>query len=362
MVRHGQVDFPGGIRRCIGWTDLPLDDRGRRQAGKLGDYFRHMKERPAAVFTSPLARAAETAKILAGDVMPVFAEEGLRELNMGEWENVPMNRLNKTLESWPQTGETREEGLGRIRKAVDGILERTEGDVVCVAHAGLNSCFLASLSGSPLNTSRSLPQPYGGLSLIRIDEKGNMEIEKLGVMTEEAPDDQECRYIWEHYHTPEHVRRHCQAVCREAERISRELARAGKIFSSQVVRGGALLHDMARTEPDHARRGASIARREGYPAVAEVIARHHDLECPDSKSLGEGVSPLWLETAVVYLADKYVKEDRVVSLEERFAASRRRCEQAHDRTAAMEAHDRRYRQAKAVENLIQREIDGGQTR
>lgn len=40
LVRHGMVDFPGGKRRCIGRTDLPLSEVGRKQAEDLGEYFR----------------------------------------------------------------------------------------------------------------------------------------------------------------------------------------------------------------------------------------------------------------------------------------------------------------------------------
>lgn len=370
LVRHGHVDFPGGIRRCIGWTDLPLDDRGRRQAGQLGEYFRQIDEGQTAVFASPLTRAEETARLLAGDRMPVFIEEGLKELYMGEWENIPMNQLKKGLESWPGTGEPREEGLKRIRRAIDRILARTEGNVICVAHAGINSCFLAGLMGTPLNTSRGLPQPYGGFSVIETADSVTtgrageyyMKIKTLGIMPKEAPDEEECRHIWEHYHTPEPVRRHCQAVCREAVRLGKELMKNGWGLNMEVVRSGALLHDVARSEAAHPEKGASVLRREGYPMVAEVIRHHHDLECP-GEGAGSGSFPsLWMETAVVYLADKYVAGDRVVSLEERFAASRKRCGQAEDKEAALEAHERRYRQARGIENLIQKEIHGGQTR
>ena len=74
------------------------------------------------------------------------------------------------------------------------------------------------------------------------------------------------------------------------------------------------------------------------------------------------IPDLWLEKAVVYLADKRVQEDRVVSIEKRFADSRRRCEKAEDREAALKALERRYRQAKEIEDLIQTKIDGGDQR
>jgi putative nucleotidyltransferase with HDIG domain len=359
LVRHGQVDFPGGIRRCIGWTDLGIDKKGRRQAEELGTYFQNLKEKNITVFTSPLLRAKETAKLLAGDSFPVCEEDGLKELNMGEWENVPMNLLKKTLESEPKTGEGRGKALIRMKEAIGRILAGTEGDVVCVAHAGINSCFLADLLGSSLWSSRSLPQPYGCFSRIQVDDAGGMEIRDLGIMPKKAPDDRECRDIWDHYHTPDRVRSHCEAVCRQALRMAEKLEEAGEELDFRIIRSAALLHDVMRTESDHVLKGACVLRREGYPAVAEVIRCHHDMEIMDDQGIGKADPDLQLEKAVVYLADKLVLEDREVSLEKRFAESRKRCGLARDRQAALSAHERRYRQAKDMERLIQKKINGG---
>ena len=97
LVRHGMVEFPEGKKRCIGRTDLPLNHIGIRQAEDLGDYFRG---RPVeAVFCSPLKRSVQTAEILAGGRLPVLKRQGLAELDMGEWENVPLCDLKKDLES-----------------------------------------------------------------------------------------------------------------------------------------------------------------------------------------------------------------------------------------------------------------------
>lgn len=357
LIRHGRVDFPDNVRRCIGWTDLPLDQKGRKQGRDLGIWFHRLTKKYVPVFSSPLIRARETAGLLAGDAAAVRMDQGLKELNMGEWENIAMNRLTKTLEAWPKTGESREAGLIRMKEAIGRILARTEGDVICVAHAGINSCFLAHLLGTSLDTCRALPQPYGGFSRIQVDGLGQMEVKELGVMPKPVPDDEDCLDIWNHYGTPEDVRRHCRAVCRQAENLAERLASSGQRVDLGLVRSGALLHDVARAKKDHAAKGADVLRREGYPKVAEVIRRHHDLDCPDNLKLPD--ESLWLETAVVYLADKQVEEEQVVSIEKRFEDSLKRCRRAEDPQAALRAHERRYRQAKNIERIIQIEIDGG---
>ena len=338
LVRHGMVDFPGGKRRCIGRTDLPLNYVGRKQAEDLREYFR---SRPIeAVFTSPLERTLETARILAEDRLPVQESEGLMELYMGEWENVPLCDLKKGLESEPILGEGREQGVRRMDRAVRDILARTSGDVVVVAHGGINCCYLAGLTGQPLATSRALTQPYGGISRIIIDDNGRIFAAEFGRKPRISPCDRECRDIWDHYGTPERVRRHCVAVACHAVGLGALLSKAGYPMDMGLIRSAALLHDVVREKKDHAAEGAGILVREGYPMVADVIRHHHDL-----------AEEILDETAVVYLADKLIQGEREVSLDERFTGSRAKCQ---GNAQAMEAHERRYRQAKAIQDMVKR--------
>lgn len=361
LVRHGKVDFSDGIRRCIGRTDLPLSDIGRRQAADLHIYFQDMLKNDVPVFASPLKRAWETAQILSGSLSGVCREDGLEELDMGEWENVPMSQLKKNLESEPETGESRERGADRMHRTILHILAETKRDVICVAHAGLNSCLLARLTNTPLEVARALPQPYGGFSRIQVRDDLTMEVKKLGIMPKTALSREECQAIWDHYHTPANVRLHCEAVCREAERIGKELLNAGRKVDLKVIESGALLHDVARIKSQHPQAGASILIREGYPRIAEIVRKHHELECPHQYQLSDQEFDRWLEEAVVYLADKRTQQEGQVSLEERFTQSRKRCEQMPDREEALAAHERRYQQAKKIEAVIEDvlQINGG---
>ncbi len=196
----------------------------------------------------------------------------------------------------------------------------------------------------------------GGLGGLQEDEQ--TETGGLKAMPREAPDDGECRRIWDHCGTPEPVRRHCEAVRAQAEAMGKRLLEAGKKVDLNLIRSGALLHDVARTEENHPQRGAAILLAQGYPKVAEVIRCHHDLE--PWEDFEKGFPDLWLEAAVVYLADKQVLGDKAVTLEQRFADSRKKCQRARDREGALAAHERRYLQAKRIETLIFIETDGGQ--
>lgn len=355
LIRHGKVEFPDGVRRCIGRTELPLSAAGRRQGKDLGEYF--TKHPITRVFASPLGRCQETAGLLAKRVYPVQTAAGLQELDMGEWENVPMNQLHKELESEPELGERRAAGLKRFRDAVREVLYKSEGDVAVVAHGGVNCCFLSDILGTPLAVSRTLPQPCGGISIIEVHPDGRLQAAKLGVMPKKAPSPEECLEIWEHYYTPEWVRKHCKAVKEAAEELGRELMRAGCRLDLGLLESGALLHDVAREKPCHDREGANIVRREGYPLLARMIGKHHDLQAEvtaypgDDRENGQAGYELD-EIQALYLADKLVQGVRQVSLEERFAASRERCRKMPDSESALAACERRYREALEVERRI----------
>lgn len=64
IVRHGQ-SVGNASRLFQGTLDMPLDDRGRAQARGIGQWL--AKEAVDTVFSSPLLRAAETARLVAAE-------------------------------------------------------------------------------------------------------------------------------------------------------------------------------------------------------------------------------------------------------------------------------------------------------
>ena len=84
LVRHGQSEhhLDG---RSGGWTDSRLTDFGRSQAKVTGEHLKKgMPFQASAVVSSDLARAAETAAIIAGVMgLEVETTAALRELNNG---------------------------------------------------------------------------------------------------------------------------------------------------------------------------------------------------------------------------------------------------------------------------------------
>ena len=71
LVRHGQTDW-NRAGKIQGTTDIPLNETGRQQAEQLATVLKERigysaETRIDAVYASPLARAFQTAEILAKD-------------------------------------------------------------------------------------------------------------------------------------------------------------------------------------------------------------------------------------------------------------------------------------------------------
>ena len=77
LVRHGQTDW--NLQGLLqGHQDIQLNEAGRRQARELHDFFKDI--RLGAVYASDLARARQTAEIIAAaHDQPVKTHQALRE-------------------------------------------------------------------------------------------------------------------------------------------------------------------------------------------------------------------------------------------------------------------------------------------
>ncbi|MBV5316762.1 MAG: HD domain-containing protein, partial [Desulfobulbaceae bacterium] len=84
----------------------------------------------------------------------------------------------------------------------------------------------------------------------------------------------------------------------------------GRELDPELCRVCGLLHDIAKGQARHEQEGARWLRELGFDQAAGIIAAHKDLDW----SPGMAIS----EREVVHLADKLVRGDQIVNLEERF--------------------------------------------
>lgn len=94
LIRHAHPDYPNGERMCLGQKlNLPLSDLGRSQAAIVVPEMR--KCGVGVVYTSPLRRAVETARILSDGTLPVKTLDDLIEMNAGDWDGMRFSDIKR---------------------------------------------------------------------------------------------------------------------------------------------------------------------------------------------------------------------------------------------------------------------------
>ncbi|MBP2645487.1 MAG: metal dependent phosphohydrolase [Firmicutes bacterium] len=159
------------------------------------------------------------------------------------------------------------------------------------------------------------------------------------------PSQSECEAIMVKLKVPESVVRHGKVVAEVACRLAARLNQAGLNMDAGLIASAGVLHDIAKGTPDHARNGARILCGMGYPRVAAIVAVHTDIV------FEKGV--LLNEASIVYLADKLVKNDRIVSVEERFQYA---LERASADDAARAAIGKRLSNGHSIINEVERRL------
>ena len=182
LFRHGEI-MGADIKRFIGQSDIDLSPVGRRQAM----YWQHHLSNIQwdRVFSSSLCRTVEMAGIISG--MPpnkIQQVDALGEIDLGQWEGIPFSTIKKKQTAqWeargadlagyrPPEGESFSDLAQRAVPAFHQLVTRYTGNLLVVAHAGVNRVILADLLGYELPKLFSIPQAYGCLNRIEKIDSG----------------------------------------------------------------------------------------------------------------------------------------------------------------------------------------------
>lgn len=139
IVRHGQTDW-NLHKRIQGSTDIPLNSTGRAEAAEAGVRLR--ARHWDVIVASPLLRADETARIIAGELgltRPEIVPE-LTELHHGEIDGLTFaERQVRFPDGVVVPGlEPRHAVLGRVLPALGRIAASHPGQsVLVVSHGGV---------------------------------------------------------------------------------------------------------------------------------------------------------------------------------------------------------------------------------
>ncbi len=177
LLRHGQVEgFEN--KRYNGQSDIRLTDLGRQQSAAFAGRFQHQKL--SAIYSSDLYRCRFAADQIAmlQDVQPVYLEK-LRELHIGDWQGQTWQQLQRDYpELWqarlddivnvaPPAGESLQQLAQRVRPAIQEIISaHAGGEIVIVAHGGVNRVVLLDAIGAPLERLFHIEQDYGCYNVI----------------------------------------------------------------------------------------------------------------------------------------------------------------------------------------------------
>ena len=156
LLRHGesQGNFEG---RHQGQADFPLTLRGREQSSALLERWKSEAKAFDLVISSPLARARQTAEIIASGLnLPLELDALWMERDNGLMAGLSEDEVRDILPQPPfihpylpigETGESRWELYLRAGKAVQSLFNRPPGRYLIVSHGGILNMFFYAILG-----------------------------------------------------------------------------------------------------------------------------------------------------------------------------------------------------------------------
>jgi broad specificity phosphatase PhoE len=177
IARHGETDW-NRERRFQGHADPPLNELGRHQAGLLAEKLADVPL--AAVYSSDLRRAAQTAAIVAAARgLRAEAQPDLREIDVGEWSGLTFGEIEQRYpegvrrhraggDGW-ERGEQHGVMQERVVSAVRRIAAEHPGEqVLLVIHGGTMRALLAAAEGIDFAEFRRTRPGFDNGSLVSI--------------------------------------------------------------------------------------------------------------------------------------------------------------------------------------------------
>jgi broad specificity phosphatase PhoE len=163
LARHGETDW-NRDGRFQGRADPPLNETGRAQASELAAVL--AREELAAVYSSPLRRALETAAVVAADHgLEAIPVDGLREVDVGSWQGLTRDEVEARFpeqyarwldfgQGW-EDGETYEEMGRRVVATLLKLAAAHAGQpILAVTHGGPIRAALAFAAGTTHTEAR----------------------------------------------------------------------------------------------------------------------------------------------------------------------------------------------------------------
>ncbi len=186
LVRHGITDW-NRQGRFQGHADPPLDAQGRRQAALLAARLARDPLRPTRIVSSSLARARQTAEILARGLTGgrLSTDPRLMEIGQGDWEGRTHAELERDdaerYAAWRSRADGHQppgaEPLQAVRERALACLAELEpgldgGPICLVSHGGTLRLLARELLGLQLRQAWGLDLDNASLSVLERLQEG----------------------------------------------------------------------------------------------------------------------------------------------------------------------------------------------
>ncbi|HWO75779.1 MAG TPA: histidine phosphatase family protein [Bacillus sp. (in: firmicutes)] len=156
LVRHGETDW-NAIRRIQGREEIPLNDKGKKQAEECGQYLKNLHF--DVLISSPMVRAKQTAELINTHIgLPAIIEMAdfmerdygvVSGMTIDERKEKFPDQEHPSIESWEALSQ-------RVMKGIDTIHEIYQGQsVLLVVHGGVINAILGSISNEELGHGKT---------------------------------------------------------------------------------------------------------------------------------------------------------------------------------------------------------------
>ena len=191
LVRHG-LTRSNREQIYAGWSDEGLDKVGVAEVEELGEKLKGFAI--SAIYTSPIKRALQTAKILNKYLaVEVIVEDGLKEMKMGPWEGLSEKQVAlaypEEYRIWNvnpgalkvQGRETLASVQRRAVRTVKKIARVNHGkEVLAVTHVAIIRTLILFFEGLPLDLYKTIDVPNASIFVLNFSNS-NANLNSLDI-------------------------------------------------------------------------------------------------------------------------------------------------------------------------------------
>ncbi len=188
LVRHGETEW-NVLCKFLGTVDLPLNEKGRRQAGYAKEALKD--EKIDLIISSPMKRAYETGEIIRGDRdLEIYKDEGFREISCGKWEGLNGVEVEEKFPGqiylWGnepdacriEDGDTFQEVSERVVEAFWSVVRANRGKTILItAHMICLTLLMIHFVGKEINDMWEVkPISNSALNIVEVSDDDQVEI------------------------------------------------------------------------------------------------------------------------------------------------------------------------------------------